>query len=54
VLSAEEIGRVSHGNPIAASADDSRVALLDDAGDIIAVAERDGQQLQPRLVLRDA
>lgn len=53
-LDAIELGRVSHGNPIDASSDDTRVALLDDQGELVAVADREGSQLRPRLVLRDA
>jgi hypothetical protein len=31
-----------------------RVALVDDAHSLVAVAERDGNELRPKLVLRDA
>lgn len=53
MLSPEEIGRVAHGNPIPARETNPRIALLDEAGELVAVADRDAQQLQPRLVLRD-
>ena len=49
-----ELVRVAHGNAIdALPADSSRVALLDHAGELVAVAEREDGQLRPRLVLRD-
>ncbi len=65
VLTPEELGRVSHGNAIdailsgsEANAQDRstprRAALLDERGELVAVAEREGSQLRPRLVLRDA
>lgn len=53
VLDASELGRVSHGNAIDAHEEVGRVALLDDTGELVAVAEREGAQLRPRLVLRD-
>jgi hypothetical protein len=30
-----------------------RVALVDDAGELVAIAERSGIELRPKLVLRD-
>jgi len=54
VLDASEFGRVSHGNAIDARDETGRVALLSDDGELVAVAEREGAQLRPRLVLRDA
>jgi tRNA pseudouridine55 synthase len=56
-LDAAELGRVAHGNAIAArdaEAPDTRIALLDDAGALVAIAVREGRELRPRLVLRDA
>jgi tRNA pseudouridine55 synthase len=53
-LDAAEIGRVSHGNPVAARVDGERVALLDDEQILMAVADRAGNEFRPRLVLRDA
>lgn len=50
-----DLARVLHGNPVIdeqASLD--RVALLDDRGDLVAVAERSGIELRPKVVLRDA
>jgi tRNA pseudouridine55 synthase len=55
-LDAAELGRVSHGNAIDVSdlADTTlRVALVDDRDELVAIAEREGSQLRPRLVLRD-
>lgn len=53
-LDAAELGRVVHGNPIAARPEDARVALVDDEQTLIAVAVRAGDELRPALVLRDA
>jgi tRNA pseudouridine55 synthase len=52
-LDASELVRVSHGNAIDARDEPGRVALIDDRGDLVAIAEREGEQLRPRLVLRD-
>ena len=56
-LDAAERGRVGHGNAIAAVAIDqpegSRIALVDDEETLLAVAERCGEELRPRLVLLD-
>jgi tRNA pseudouridine55 synthase len=53
------LARVLHGNPISANVVEEgdgsrRVALLDDEETLIAIAERDGDVLQPKLVLREA
>lgn len=53
-LTADELQRVSHGNPVPACVAGSRVALVDDEETLIAIAERNGERLEPRLVLRDA
>jgi tRNA pseudouridine55 synthase len=52
-LSESELGRVSHGNAIDAHEEHARVALIDDGGTLVAIADREGSQLRPRLVLRD-
>jgi tRNA pseudouridine55 synthase len=56
-LDAAELGRVGHGNPVAAGndalEDGARVALVDDEETLIAVAERSGAELRPKLVLFD-
>jgi len=54
-LTDAELARVLHGNPVIdeqMSLD--RVALLDDHGDLVAIAERSGIELRPKVVLRDA
>jgi len=62
------LARVLHGNPISANegdkgdegdegdegGDSRRVALVDDEETLIAIAERAGDVLQPKLVLREA
>ena len=55
-LSAEQVQRVAHGMPVAADAqvDSARAALIDDAGVLVAVAEREGGDWRARVVLRDA
>jgi len=50
-----ELARVLHGNPVIdehASLD--RFALVDDHGELVAIAERSGSELRPKVVLRDA
>jgi tRNA U55 pseudouridine synthase TruB len=54
-----ELVRVLHGNAISAgdhdaSDENARVALVDDDQALVAVAEREGNELRPKLVLRDA
>lgn len=53
-LDEAELGRVLHGNPVAARTIGARIALVDDKEGLIAVAERAGDTLRPMLVLRDA
>ncbi len=55
-LSAEQVQRVAHGMPVAADGkvDSARAALIDDAGVLVAVAEREGGDWRARVVLRDA
>jgi tRNA pseudouridine55 synthase len=52
-LDAAELERVAHGNSIDARVDGARIALLDDEETLIAVADRAGERLHPKLVLRD-
>jgi tRNA pseudouridine55 synthase len=47
-----EAQRVSHGQAVPARADGARAALVRDDGDLVAIADRDGDAWQPRLVLR--
>jgi tRNA pseudouridine55 synthase len=54
-LDDQERIRVGHGNPIPADSDAGRVALVDAAGQLIAIADRTvDATLQPKLVLHDA
>jgi tRNA pseudouridine55 synthase len=49
-----ELRRVQHGNVVDAEGDASLVALVDDDGELVALAEREGAVLRPRVVVRDA
>jgi len=54
-----ELARVLHGSAIdasgdAAQMDATRLALIDDEQALVAIAERAGDELHPKLVLRDA
>jgi tRNA pseudouridine55 synthase len=53
-LGTAELSRVLHGNAIDAREEQGMVALMDDHRSLVAVAEREGGELRPRLVLRDA
>lgn len=53
-LDAVAAARVAHGNPVASAVDASRVALIDESGELLGVAESRDGMLQPRLVLRHA
>jgi tRNA pseudouridine55 synthase len=53
-VDAAAAARVVHGNAIAAQVAGAHVALIDEGGDLIGVAERSGDDLHPRLVLRNA
>jgi tRNA pseudouridine55 synthase len=54
-LAEPELTRVLHGNAIVANGEPlaSRVALIDDEKALVAIAEREGDALRPKLVLRD-
>ena len=54
VIDATAIARVVRGMPVAASAPGARGALLDADRQLVAIAEREGDLWQPRVVLRDA
>ena len=56
LLANAELVRVLHGNAIEADSPfvSGAVALVDDTQTLIAVAEREGSELRPKLVLRDA
>ena len=51
VVSGEDVDRVNHGRPVAAREEGSQVALVDESGALVAVAERDGEWWQPRVVI---
>lgn len=51
IVAGDDVDRVNHGRPVAAREDGSKAALVDEAGDLVAVAERDGEWWQPRVVL---
>lgn len=53
-LEADELRRVVHGNAVASRTAAPRVALVGDDDSLIAVADAEGAELRPRLVLRDA
>jgi tRNA pseudouridine55 synthase len=50
-LAMTEVPGVRHGRAIAAPGEGTTVALLDGAGALVAIAEREGDWLQPRVVL---
>jgi tRNA pseudouridine55 synthase len=52
-LAADELTRVVHGNAVLSRTAAPRVALVGHDDSLIAVAEADGAELRPRLVLRD-
>ena len=54
IVTDEELTRVRHGNAIDAVGDESRVALVGADNELLAMAEREGTQLRPKLVLTDA
>lgn len=52
-LDETELRRVGHGQSLVARPTDAeRIALVDDSGDLVAIAERVGEAVQPRMVLR--
>ena len=54
-LTDAELARILHGNPVIDEHPSAeRLALIDDRGDLVAVAERSGVELRPKVVLRDA
>jgi tRNA pseudouridine55 synthase len=46
--------RVLHGNPVAARVTGARAALVDGARRVVAIADREGDNWRPKVVLRDA
>ena len=56
-LDADGVERITRGMPVPvvdASVDAHRCALLDPAGELVAIAERSGVSWQPKVVLREA
>jgi len=53
-LDASAAARVAHGNSVASSVAASRVAMIDEMGELLGVADSRDGLLQPRLVLRHA
>ncbi|HWP71774.1 MAG TPA: hypothetical protein VNM36_11750, partial [Gemmatimonadaceae bacterium] len=51
VVEGDEVGHISHGRRVAARADGPTAALVDQAGELVAVAERDGEWWHPRVVI---
>jgi tRNA pseudouridine55 synthase len=51
VVIGDEVDHVNHGRPVAAREEGSSAALVDQSGDLVAVAERDGEWWQPRVVI---
>ena len=52
-LGPAELERVQHGNAVDAQGDAALVALVDAEGDLVALAQREGPLLHPRVVMRD-
>jgi tRNA pseudouridine55 synthase len=50
-IAGEELSLVAQGRRVAARTAGARAALLDDTGALVAIAERDGEQWQPKVVL---
>ena len=50
-LVAAEVVGVRHGRAVPARAESATVALVDHTGALVAIAEREGDWLQPRVVL---
>lgn len=51
MIAAADVDRVSHGRPVLANEAGTSAALLDESGHLVAVAERDGEWWQPRVVI---
>ncbi len=51
VVSRDDAARIHHGRPVEAREAGTQVALLTESGDLVAVAEREGDWWQPRVVL---
>jgi len=51
VVEGDEVSHISHGRRVAARTDGPTAALVDQAGELVAVAERDGEWWHPRVVI---
>lgn len=51
VVLSDDVTRVNHGRPVAAHEPGANVALIDESGELVAVAEREGDWWQPRVVI---
>lgn len=51
VVMSDDVTRVNHGRPVAAHEPGESVALIDESGELVAVAEREGDWWQPRVVI---
>jgi tRNA pseudouridine55 synthase len=51
MVAGDDVDRVNHGRPVAANEAGTNAALVDESGDLVAVAERDGEWWQPRVVI---
>ncbi|HEY7861982.1 MAG: tRNA pseudouridine(55) synthase TruB [Gemmatimonadales bacterium] len=54
VLAFDDAARLARGMRVDARIAGDRAALVDDAGELLAIAERSGEQWQPRVVLANA
>lgn len=54
VIAGDDVDRVNHGRPVPATEAGENAALVDESGDLVAVAERDGEWWQPRVVISGA
>jgi tRNA pseudouridine55 synthase len=52
-LDEEDVARVRHGQAVEARSDAPRVALIDERGKLVAIAERENDWVHPRVVLGD-
>jgi hypothetical protein len=51
MVDANDVAHIAHGRAIPAREDGARAALVDAHGELLAVAERDGDWWQPRVVV---
>lgn len=51
IVAGEDAARVLHGRPVAAREAGDNAALIDESGGLVAIAEREGEWWQPRVVV---